>query len=378
MPIGLYIHVPFCIRKCFYCDFTSYPVSVPAVEDYLKSLIEEINLYGAALGDEEKNISSLFFGGGTPTCLPAGALKMVLDELRYSFSLMKGCEITVEANPGTVDAAGLDTLLKAGVNRLSIGVQSFNDALLGVLGRIHTAKQAVEAVQLARKAGFANLNLDTIFGIPGQGIRDWRETLEQAVELGPEHIAAYGLQLEEGTPLTQAAARGEICACPEDLELMMYQCAHEFLSGSGYNQYEISNFARPGRECAHNLVYWLNRPYLGLGPAAHSFVNGERFSNEASLERYSEKLSRKEYPVESRESLTAENEMAETMFLGLRLIQGVDLNLFHERFGRRAEELYQQEIKALAEKGLVEIKGGCLRLTSAGLPLGNIVFREFV
>jgi oxygen-independent coproporphyrinogen-3 oxidase len=378
MPIGLYIHVPFCIRKCYYCDFTSYPVSGSAVEGYLKSLIKEINLYGAALGDEEKNISSLFFGGGTPTCLPAGALKMVLDELRYSFSLAEGCEITVEANPGTIDAAVLDTLLGAGVNRLSIGVQSFNDTLLGVLGRIHTAKQGVEAVQLARKAGFANLNLDTIFGIPGQTIGEWRETLEQAAELGPEHIAAYGLQLEEGTPLTQAAARGEICACPEDLELMMYRSAHEILNDCGYNQYEISNFARPGRQCAHNLVYWLNRPYLGLGPAAHSFIRGERFSNEPSLERYSEKLSRKEYPVKCRESLTAENEMAETMFLGLRLIRGVDLDLFQERFGRRAEDLYQREIRDLTAKGLVEIKGGTLRLTMAGLPLANVVFREFV
>ena len=378
MPIGLYIHVPFCIRKCLYCDFTSYPVSGPAVADYLGSLVKEINLYGAALGDEEKSISSLFFGGGTPTCLPAGALKMILDELRYSFSLMEGCEITVEANPGTVDAAGLETLLKAGVNRLSLGVQSFNDGLLGVLGRIHSTAQALEAVRLARASGFANLNLDFIFGIPGQTLSDWQETLAQAAALYPEHIAAYGLQLEEGTTLAQGVGRGEICACPEDLELMMYRHAVEYLDNCGYKHYEISNFARPGRECAHNLVYWLNNLYLGLGPAAHSFIGGERFSNVPALDRYSEQLSGGEYPVEARERLTVEDEMAETMFLGLRLTAGVDLNLFHRRFGRRAEDVYRREIEGILKNGLVEINGGFLRLSSKGLPLANVVFREFV
>jgi oxygen-independent coproporphyrinogen-3 oxidase len=378
MSLGLYIHVPFCIRKCLYCDFTSYPVDGAAADIYLKALVKEINLYGLALADEAKNISSLFFGGGTPTCLPAGALKMVLDELRSCFSLAAGCEITVEANPGTVDAAGLDTLLQAGVNRLSIGVQSFHDGLLGVLGRIHNAGQALEAVHLARAAGFENLNLDFIFGIPGQSISDWQETLAKAVALGSEHIAAYGLQLEEGTPLAQAVGRGEICACPEDLELTMYRFAAEFLPASGYKQYEISNFARPGRECAHNMVYWLNRPYLGIGPAAHSFISGERFSNVNALGKYADRLSRGEYPVENRERLTIADEMAETMFLGLRLTAGVDLNIFHERFGRRAEDVYRPEISSLLKKGLVEIQGGFLRLSGKGLPLANIVFREFV
>jgi oxygen-independent coproporphyrinogen-3 oxidase len=378
MPIGLYIHVPFCIKKCLYCDFTSYPAGGPAVENYLESLVREINLYGSALADEDKIISSLFFGGGTPTILPAAMLKTVLDEVRSSFSLAAGCEITVEANPGTVNAAGLAALLEAGVDRLSVGVQSFKDDLLGVLGRIHNAEQAVEAVQLARAAGFENLNLDFIFGIPGQSIHDWQETLKKAVDMAPEHIAAYGLMLEEGTPLEQAAARGEICSCSEEHELEMYRSAVEYLTAQGYSHYEISNFARPGRQCAHNLVYWLNRPYLGLGPAAHSFMSGVRFSNEASLERYSDKLSREEYPVECKTLLLAENEMSETMFLGLRLTAGVDLSVFHRRFGRRAEDVYQREIEGLLKKGLVEINGGCLRLTKKGLPLANIVFREFI
>ncbi|MFX4263375.1 radical SAM family heme chaperone HemW [Pelotomaculum propionicicum] len=378
MPIGLYIHVPFCIKKCLYCDFTSYPVSGRGVKVYLESLIREINLYGSTLAGEDKIISSVFFGGGTPTTLPPASFRTVLDEVRASFSLAAGCEITAEANPGTVDSAGLAQLLEAGVNRLSIGVQSFNDGLLGVLGRVHSAGQALEAVRLARKAGFDNINLDFICGIPGQSLHDWRETLNKAVEMAPEHIAAYGLQLEKGTPLAEAASRGEICACPEETEEAMYQEAIEILTAHGYQHYEISNFAKPGRQCAHNLVYWLNRPYLGLGPAAHSFIGGSRFSNDASLERYSDRLSREEYPVENKTLLSAEDEMSETMFLGLRLTGGIDLDLFHKRFGRRAEDIYRREIEGLIDKGLLEMSGGRLCLTKKGLPLANIVFREFV
>ncbi len=378
MPIGLYIHVPFCIKKCLYCDFTSYPLSGPAVKSYLESLIREINLYGTALADEDKIITSIFFGGGTPTTLPAASFKTVLNAVRSSFFLAAGCEVTVEANPGTVDGACLTELRQAGVNRLSIGVQSFHDRLLGVLGRIHSAAQAVQAVQLARKAGFDNLNLDFIFGIPGQTNHDWRETLHRAVEIAPEHIAAYSLQLEEGTPLAQAAERGAICVCPEETELTMYQDAVAFLTAHGYSHYEISNFARPGKQCAHNLVYWLNQPYLGLGPAAHSLIKGVRFANDISLAGYCDRLSREEYPVENRTGLTVADEMSETVFLGLRLTAGVDLNQFYRRFGRRAEDIYRNEIAGLIQKGLLEISEGSLRLTTKGLPLANVVFREFV
>ncbi|MDD4335013.1 MAG: radical SAM family heme chaperone HemW [Desulfotomaculaceae bacterium] len=378
MSIGLYIHVPFCIKKCLYCDFISYPLSGRAVKSYLASLVGEINLYGSALADEDKIITSIFFGGGTPTTLPAGSFKIVLDAVRSSFVLTAGCEVTVEANPGAIDGAGLAGLRQAGVNRLSIGVQSFHDRLLHVLGRVHSAEQAVQAVQLARKAGFDNLNLDFIFGIPGQTNHDWRETLHQAVEMAPEHIAAYGLQLEEGTPLAQAVERGEICACPEETEITMYRDTIAFLTAHGYSHYEISNFAGPGRQCAHNLLYWLNRPYLGLGPAAHSLIKGVRFANDISLAGYSAKLSREEYPVENKIRLSAADEMSETMFLGLRLTGGVDLDRFYRRFGRRAEDIYRHEIEGLSKKGLLEMSAGHLRLTAKGLPLANIVFREFV
>lgn len=378
MPIALYIHVPFCAKKCRYCGFTSYPFKAGDAENYMDALFREMSMYASALPDEEKEVSSLYIGGGTPTCLPAAGLSGMLDKAALLFNLLPDCEITVEANPGTIDLNGLRELRDAGVNRLSLGVQSFQDRLLSMLGRIHSAREAVNAVRQARDAGFSNLNLDFIFGIPGQTLDDWQETLGKAVELSPEHISVYGLQMEEGTPLERAVTQGEIKACPEELELSMYMMAVEFLASNGFIHYEISNFARPGRQSVHNLGYWLNLPYLGLGPAAHSYLRGERFYNLPSLKSYLEKISEWKYPVEAGENITVEREMSETMFLGLRLIDGVDLDRFHRRFGRRAEEIYQEEIARLEKAGLVKVEGGCLRLTKKGLPVANVAFMEFV
>lgn len=376
--LGLYVHVPFCLKKCLYCDFTSYPYSEAAAGVYLDALFKEIEMYSRELPDREKELVSIFIGGGTPTCLPSGSLTAILDRLSRAFSLLPGCEITVEVNPGTVDRQSLAELKAGGVNRLSLGVQAFQDHLLSMLGRIHTAVEAVETTRAARMVGFENLNLDFIFGIPGQTIRDWQETLSQAVSLEPEHIAVYGLQLEAGTPLEHLVSRGEIQPCSEELELSLYQTAIRYLSGQGYVHYEISNFTCPGRKSVHNLGYWLNRPYLGLGPAAHSYLRGGRYANDSTLEGYAGRLARGELPVYTREAGTVRTEMAETMFLGLRLISGVDLMAFYRRFGRRAEDVYRLEITRLLKSGLVKIAGGHLYLTAAGLPLANEVFIEFV
>ncbi|TEB14907.1 Oxygen-independent coproporphyrinogen-III oxidase 1 [Pelotomaculum sp. FP] len=378
MAIGLYIHVPFCLKKCRYCDFISYPYSRTAAKDYLAALIREIQLYGSFLDEVEKETASLFIGGGTPTCLPMGDLREILGCIRSIFRLTPDCEITVEANPGTIDAGGLYELRRTGVNRLSIGVQSLADGLLKTLGRVHNAAQAGAAVRLARQAGFDNINIDLIYGIPGQTLAVWQETLDRTVAFEPEHVAAYGLQLEEGTPLERSVAIGDMRACPEELELSMYHTAIISLKKSGYHHYEISNFARPGRECVHNLVYWLNLPFLGLGPAAHSCFRGERFANEREPEKYRSRLRRGELRVADRETLTVETEMSETMFLGLRLLQGVSLAAFRQRFGRRLEDVYRSEIKRLTKDGLTEIDGDYLRLTERGLPLANRVFLEFV
>ncbi|HBC92863.1 MAG TPA: coproporphyrinogen III oxidase [Pelotomaculum sp.] len=378
MTISLYIHVPFCLQKCRYCDFISYPYSRAAAKDYLAALIREIQLYGSLLDEVEKEISSLFIGGGTPTCLPVEDLREILECIRSVFRLTPHCEITVEANPGTIDAGALYELRRTGVNRISIGVQSLTDGLLKTLGRVHNAAQAGAAVRLARLAGFDNMNVDLIYGIPGQTLAIWQETLDRTIAFEPEHVAVYGLQLEEGTPLERSVAIGDMKACPEELELSMYHTAIILLKESGYHHYEISNFARPGRECVHNMVYWLNLPYLGLGPAAHSCLRGERFANEREPEKYRSMLRRGELGVADREALTMETEMSETMFLGLRLLQGVHLAAFRQRFGRRLEDVYRSEIKRLTKDGLAEIVGDYLRLTERGLPLANRVFLEFV
>lgn len=378
MALGLYIHVPFCVRKCRYCDFISYPYSGEAAGIYLDALFKEIELYGGALTEREKTLASIFIGGGTPTCLPVEKLTLMLEKVRQHFHCLPACEITVEANPGTVDRRYLTRLRASGVNRLSLGAQAFQDRTLSVLGRVHTAAAAAGAVHAAREAGFANLNLDLIFGVPGQTAADWSDSLRQAVDLGPEHVAVYGLQLESGTPLEQAVSRGWLKPCPESLELDMYRSAIDYLTRHGYVHYEISNFARPGRESVHNLNYWLNRSYLGFGPAAHAYLRGERLANEPSLEAYAGCLARGAWPVAAREAGTEQTEMAETMFLGLRLLQGVALDAFQRRFGRRAEDIYRAEIAYLREAGLVEVADGHLRLTEKGLPLGNEVFKEFV
>ncbi|MDD4169723.1 MAG: radical SAM family heme chaperone HemW [Desulfotomaculaceae bacterium] len=377
-PLGLYIHVPFCLKKCCYCDFTSYPYSEAAAGVYLDALFKEIELYSQGLPGWDKALASIFIGGGTPTCLPSRSLTAVLDRLSEVFSLLPGCEVTIEANPGTVDRQALIELRKGGVNRLSLGIQAFQDQLLSMLGRIHTAAEAVETTRAARMAGFEDLNLDFIFGIPGQTLADWQETLSLAASLEPEHIAVYGLQLEAGTPLENLVSRGKIQPCSEDLELFLYQTAIQYLSGQGYVHYEISNFARPGRESIHNLGYWLNRYYLGLGPAAHSYLPCGRYANESTLEGYAGRLAQGELPVSTTEAGTVRTEMAETMFLGLRLISGVDLTAFYQRFGRRVEDVYRLEITRLLKAGFVEFANGRLRLTAAGLPLANEVFIEFL
>lgn len=379
MALGLYIHVPFCYKKkCHYCDFISYSYTDEAAGIYLDSLFKEIKIYGSTLPEREKVLASVFIGGGTPTCLPAEKLISVLEKVRNFFHLLPECEVTVEANPGTVDRKSLTQLRKSGVNRLSLGVQAFQGSLLAVLGRIHTAAEATGAVRAARDAGFENLNLDLIYGIPGQTGEDWLESLNQVTILSPEHVSVYGLQLEAGTPLEQAVSCGELEPCSEDLELFMYRTAIDYLTGHGYVHYEISNFARAGRESVHNLNYWLNQAYLGIGPAAHSYLNGERFANESTIEGYAGRLSQGNLPVVARENGTVRNEMAETMFLGLRLLKGVELGAFYRRFGRRAEDFYRVEIASLREAGLLEVVDGYLRLTAKGLPVGNEVFKEFV
>jgi oxygen-independent coproporphyrinogen-3 oxidase len=374
---SIYIHIPFCIRKCHYCDFVSYPGRPPEeMAAYCRALEREMDLVAGKW--QPGPAATVYIGGGTPTLLPARNLEQVLDAVDRFFGRQPGAEVTVEANPGTVDGRKLKILKAAGVNRLSLGVQSLDDDLLAAMGRIHRRRDVYEAFDQARRAGFHNINVDLIFGLPGQTLDGWRATLKEAIALQPEHIAAYSLQVEEGTPWGKLAAAGELPLPGEELELAMYQEARQMLAAVGYQQYEISNFARPGYQCRHNLTYWLNQPYLGLGAAAASYWRGRRWQNYSELHRYRHVLSRGRLPRAEIETLTPHQQMAETMFMGLRLMAGVDLEDFRRRFGVDAREVYARELAGLYRAGLVEEKDGHLRLTEKGLPLANEVFMQFV
>ncbi|MFZ5642231.1 MAG: radical SAM family heme chaperone HemW [Bacillota bacterium] len=375
---GLYIHVPFCLKKCSYCDFFSLPVERDIVSCYMDSLFREMKIHTDRPGGNEKNVDSVYLGGGTPTCLSAENLAAIIEMVNRYFNISPGSEITVEANPGTVDSEKLESLRRSGVNRISIGFQSCQEDLLATLGRVHSYPQAEEAFYTARGAGFENINVDLIFGIPGQTLEHWRSCLENVAGLKPDHISAYSLHLEEGTPLYKRIESESIKQCAEDLEADMYCYLIDFLTQIGYVQYEISNFCLPGRACRHNLKYWHNLSYLGLGPSAHSFIGGRRFSNTSDLGLYIERLGWGILPVEWEEEPDLKNSMSETVFLGLRLTEGLDTMVFEKRFERDIMEVFGDQIESLGRQSLIIKEGNRIRLTKKGMLLGNRVFAEFV
>ena len=383
---GIYLHIPFCLRKCTYCDFASYPGLSHLHADYVAALDREL----ARRADRwaEVSFDTVYVGGGTPTVLAASQLVQLLEGLRSRLSMAPAPEITVEANPGTVNLDGLLTLRAAGVTRLSLGVQSLDDGELALLGRIHDAGGALAACELARRAGFDNLNLDLIYGLPGQPVIRWRETLERAIALAPEHLSLYGLTLEEGTPLARRVARGGLPAPDEDAAADMYELAESLLDAAGYVHYEISNWARgapgegpldiPALACRHNLKYWRNQRYLGLGAAAHSYDGRKRAANVADPVQYLARALRGGDLCEQSEEMSREQEMGETMMLGLRLLAGVIWDAFSQRFGVGLREVYGREVDELTELGLLEIDAQGLRLSPRGRLLGNRVFAAFL
>lgn len=378
MPIGLYIHVPFCLKKCNYCDFVSYPYDADLAASYIYALKKEMALSAAKLSAERKTMQSIYVGGGTPTTLPAALLAEIFAAVRANFTWPAGIEVTVEANPGTVDEDRLIALREAGVNRISFGAQAAQERLLTLLGRRHNWQQVGAAVTAARRAGFDNISIDLIYGIPGQRTVDWQDTLKHTIALGIEHISAYNLKIEPGAPLYRDVAAGCTAPCNEDLEVEMLYYTVDYLREQGYRQYEISNFARPGRESGHNLIYWQNEEYLGLGPAAHSYLNGIRFANRAELHQYLADLACGIAPVAEEEQLTSRDRLAEAMFLGLRLMEGVDLRQLAGKYGADPEVLYRKSLDKLQRLGLICILDHRARLTRKGLPLANEVFAEFV
>ncbi len=385
---GLYLHIPFCRHRCAYCDFNTYAGLETLMPEYVRALQREICFLGETAAPPLR-ADTVFFGGGTPSLLPLNALEGILRALRDSFSLAAEAEISLEANPGTVDLPYLRGLRSLGVNRLSFGVQSANPAELRFLERIHDYPQAIQAVAWARQAGFANLNLDLIFGLPHQTLASWQRTLELALGLHPEHLALYALTLEHGTPMQRWVGRGLVPSPDPDLAADMYEWAAERLAQAGYVQYEISNWARGEQyACRHNLRYWRGEPYLGLGAGAHGYADGVRTVAARAPQAYIRRLEapprRPAFPrtpatVEARR-LTPAEEMGEYMMMGLRLTrQGVSAARFRARFGLPLEAAYGAQIARLTALGLLEwAEGEALRLTPRGRLLGNRVFMAFV
>lgn len=367
-PLSLYIHVPFCARKCAYCDFASWSGIEDQWEVYFHALWKEMDAWRETLSGRE--IVSVFFGGGTPTLVPA---EYIAETLARIGGTAPNAEITLEGNPGTLSREKLSVYRVAGVNRLSLGAQSFDDALLKVLGRIHSSAQIDEAVAMARLAGFENLNLDLMYGLPGQTEERWQESLKRALALDTPHISAYSLIVEEGTPLCADVAAGRLVLPDEDAVVRMQRLATAMLADAGLPRYEISNYARPGFECRHNLVYWRRGDYLGLGCAAHSFLDGRRFENPASLQKYlAGERQRNEI------LLTDEDEAEEMLMLSTRTVQGFDLMEYRARFQRDFEKEHEAAIARLKASGLIRIEGGTLRLTERGMEVQNAVLVELL
>lgn len=376
---GIYVHIPFCVRKCHYCDFNSKPLDVQEARLYEDALIREVHIWAKRFLSWGRKVDTLYIGGGTPTCLEPRSLSRIIREITASFDLPQDAEVTCEANPGTLTPEMVDALIESGVNRLSIGAQSTSPEILMRLGRIHSREDFFEAFRAARKGGFRNINVDLMFAVPGQTLRDVEESLQDVLALGPEHISAYSLSIEEGTPFARDRDAGLLCPVDEDTDREMYEFTIEFLRGRGYRHYEISNFALPGRECQHNLIYWRNEDYLGLGAGAHSHLGRVRHYNCLEPGKFASLLAAGTVPVEEQEELSLEAEMSLTVILGLRLVdEGVRDERFVERFGRSLRDAYGPAIDELSRLGLLSFDGRRLMLTREGVFIANEVFIRFL
>ncbi|MBR3796434.1 MAG: radical SAM family heme chaperone HemW [Clostridia bacterium] len=368
--ISLYIHIPLCVKKCAYCDFASFSGRMAQRDCYVQAVCREIRAQAAFFG--RRRVATVFFGGGTPTLLSGAQITEMMRVVRECFDVLPDAEITMEGNPGTLDMENLRAYRAAGVNRLSLGVQSMDDKLLAAIGRIHTAKEAEDAVAMARKAGFENINLDLMYGLPGQNAIQWKETLQKAIGLAPEHLSCYSLILEEGTPLYDSVNAGE-CAPLPDEETMesMDALTLELTAAAGYSQYEVSNYAKPDRQCRHNIVYWECLPYLGVGLGAHSDMDRRRFYNPAEWESYLQMTGNDAAQRKGEGSCSQQERMFERMMMGLRQTRGVDAARFERDFGCTIESVWPETIAQMTRKKLMTSNKERILLTPRGMQVMN-------
>lgn len=401
--MGIYIHVPFCVRKCQYCDFLSFPVNGSGCtgeenrERYVQALCREIRSGRLPIqvpqNQSASNVSvaSIFFGGGTPSLLTGEQIARILESVRATYTVAEDAEITMEANPGTISRDSLTEYHAAGVNRLSIGLQSAQNQELKLLGRIHTWEEFCENYRIAREVGFENINIDLMSALPGQSLETWEDTLSKVLALEPEHISAYSLIIEEGTPFYEKYGEMDCEMLPserlpeEETERRMYEVTEEYLNRAGLYRYEISNYARPGYESRHNSFYWERVPYLGFGLGSSSFYSETRWRGTSDLEQYISiwraSAENGKIPIDAWEEvelLTSEDQMAEAMFLGLRMMKGVREQDLAERYGQTPEQVYGEILRRQEQMGLIERKDGYLRLTTYGVDVSNQVFCEYI
>ncbi|MHB1626920.1 MAG: radical SAM family heme chaperone HemW [Bacilli bacterium] len=379
-PRSLYVHIPFCASKCFYCDFNSYVTGDAARSAYVDDLTVELRLLRDAFfgAGEKPPLDTIFFGGGTPTLLSPAQWRTVALTIHELFDIAPHCEWTAEANPGTVDAELLDTLTALGVNRLSFGAQTLNETLLQAIGRIHGADDVMRSIDLAAARGFARINVDLMLGLPDQTLQDVSQSLSRLLAAGVAHVSAYGLKVEDGTPFAKWREAGQLRLPDEDAEVAMYETARDILAAHGCAQYEISNFARPGQEARHNLVYWSNLPYLAAGAGAHGYVQSRRYQNERSLTSYGQRVRGKERPVAEVQDVTAGTAMEDTMMLGLRLQRGVSYSHFQALHGMEMREVFGGAMDRLSQQGVLLQGAAEVRIPPAYYGVANEIFAAFI
>ncbi|MGI6095845.1 MAG: radical SAM family heme chaperone HemW [Lachnospiraceae bacterium] len=374
--MGLYLHIPFCMQKCAYCDFLSWADSPQKQEMYVQALVKEIQSYKEMA--ENYRVPTVFLGGGTPSILASEQTARIMEALHEVFSIEQDAEITTEANPGTVDKEKLCTYRSCGMNRISFGLQSAEEADLKMLGRIHSWETFLESYEMARNTGFSNMNVDLISAIPGQSAEAWRKNLEKVTALEPEHISAYSLIVEEGTPFYEMQEKGVLSLPDEEEERQMYEDTGTMLQEAGYQQYEISNYAKPGMECRHNCSYWKRKNYLGLGLGSASLLENRRFHNTRDWTVYMENSGHPVRMREEEEVLSVQEQMEEFMFLGLRMTDGISGSRFYQLYGKTVEEVYGPVIDKYETMGFLGRAGDRIFLSRAGISVSNVILSEFL
>ena len=378
--LGIYIHIPFCMQKCLYCDFVSYINKSECVKEYINCMIKEIQSYDL----KKYNITTIYIGGGTPSFIESDYIKEIINviqnKLEKNDTRWEDIEITIEANPGTVTLEKLNDYKTVGINRISLGLQATQDRLLKQIGRIHNYKDFLEAYELLKRVGFNNINVDLMIGLPNQSIKDLKESLEKIIKLDPNHISVYSLIIEDGTPISKLLDEEKIKLPDEEIERQMYWYVKNKLELNGYNHYEISNFSKKGKESKHNLNCWKQKQYIGIGAAAHSYFKDIRYSNTNNIEEYIKNI--KENNIEKNrkieEKQTIEDKKNEFMMLGFRMIEGVNIADFKAKFVDNPLYVYREKIKKLTDEGLIEVDLNNIKLTNKGLDLANVVFEEFI